>query len=202
MNSFHCPGRKGERDLELVSGMYRLIKPMDTVFIPVKSGIHPGIFKLGSLEPWGSSGSTMVSMGQSHWGPHLHVNQNSSTIICFIYWDCAKAFVQYKDSAIEKKKREKWKRKSLTDLSLYAILSSEMSPGPFFSFLSYFHGSAFTITFWTLKAGSERRIAFGFIRGFLAWFSYLNERCVFLGSLLNPSEPQFLYLSVGIITFC
>lgn len=46
--------------------------------------------------------STTVSMKKSNGGPHLQLNWNSSVFMCFIYWGCAKAFVQYKDYAIEK----------------------------------------------------------------------------------------------------
>ena len=54
-----------------------------------------------------SQGLPQWSMEKSNWWPHLQLNQSSSSFICFIYWGCAKAFVQYKDSAMEKKKRKK-----------------------------------------------------------------------------------------------
>ena len=50
-----------------------------------------------------------MSMEKSNWGPHLQLDQSSSTFICFIYWSCAKAFVQNKDSAMEKKKKKEEK---------------------------------------------------------------------------------------------
>ena len=74
---------------------------------PEKSHLFSG-FQIGFL---GALGFLRESQGWPQWSieksNYLQLNQSSSSFICFIYWGCAKAFVQYKDSAMGKKKEEK-----------------------------------------------------------------------------------------------
>ena len=92
-------------------------------------------FQIGFL---GALGFLRESQGWPQWSieksNYLQLNQSSSSFICFIYWGCAKAFVQYKDSAMgKKKKRKKIERENSNRPIIICHSVSKDATGKFFS---------------------------------------------------------------------
>ena len=149
---------------------------------PEKSHLLSG-FQIGFL---GALGFLRESQGRPQWSMeklnYLQLNQSSSSFICFIYWGCAKAFVQYKDSAMGKKRGKNRKGEQQQTYHYMPFCLQRCHWNIFF--WDIFTAVPLQSLFWVLKECSGRRLACGSVSGFSAGFNCL-ERCVCLGSFLS-----------------